>query len=180
MKELKGTKTEENLLKAFAGESQARVKYEYYASQAKKDGFEQIKGFFEETSGNEKEHAKIWFKYLNGGAVKDTLTNLKDAAAGENYEHTIMYKEMAETAREEGFDEVAEKFEEVAAIEKEHEERYLKLAENIEKAKVFAKEGEVVWICRNCGNIYVGKEAPAECPVCDHPKAYYEINAYNY
>lgn len=180
MKELKGTKTEANLKEAYAGESQARVKYEYYASQAKKDGFEQIKAIFEETSMNEKAHAKIWFKLLNGGAVKDTLTNLKDAAAGENYEHTTMYKRMAEEAREEGFEEIADKFEQVAKIEKEHEERYLKLAENIEKAEVFTKVNEVVWRCRNCGQIYIGTKAPEMCPTCDHPKAFYEIAAFNY
>lgn len=180
MKDLKGTKTEENLKKAYAGESQARVKYEFYASQAKKDGFEQIKAIFEETSGNEKEHAKMWFKLLHGGKVQDTLTNLKDAASGENYEYTEMYVEMAEDAREEGFDDIADKFEKVAAVEKEHETRFLKLAENIENSEVFTKTTEVVWKCRNCGSVYIGTDAPEVCPVCDHPKAYYEVAAFNY
>lgn len=180
MKDLKGTKTEANLKEAFAGESQARVKYEFFASRAKKDGFEQMKAVFEETSGNEKEHAKMWFKYLNGGSVKDTLSNLKEAAAGENFEHRDMYKRMAEEAREEGFDEIAEKFELVGGVEKEHEERYLKLAENIEKGEVYTKVNEVVWRCRNCGHIYIGTKAPEVCPTCNHPKSYFEIAAFNY
>lgn len=175
MKELKGTKTEKNLMEAFAGESQARNKYTYYASVAKKEGYEQIAAIFEETANNEKEHAKMWFKELHGGAVPGTIENLIDAAKGENGEWTEMYKRMAEEAREEGFIEIAEKFEGVAAIEKRHEERYNKLLENVKKNTVFKKTKEKVWICRNCGHIYVGKEAPKVCPVCNHPQAYFEL-----
>lgn len=178
--ELKGSKTEANLWAAFAGESQARNKYTYYASKAKKDGYEQIAALFEETANNEKEHAKLWFKILSGGEIQDTVTNLKDAAAGENYEWTDMYKKMAEEAREEGFDHIAFLFEGVAAIEKEHEERYRKLVENIEGGIVFSRDGDRIWKCRNCGHIVVGKQAPDVCPVCAHPKAFFEIKAENY
>ena len=178
--ELKGSKTEENLKKAFAGESQARNKYTYFASKAKKDGYEQIAAIFEETANNEKEHAKMWYKLLNGGEVNDTISNLKEAADGENYEWTDMYKEMAETAREEGFTAIAVKFEQVAAIEKHHEERFKKLLKNIEDAVVFSKDGDRIWICRNCGHVVVGKEAPKVCPVCAHPQSFFEIKAENY
>lgn len=178
--ELKGSKTEANLWAAFAGESQARNKYTYYASKAKKDGYEQIAALFEETANNEKEHAKLWFKILSGGEIQDTVTNLKDAAAGENYEWTDMYKKMAEEAREEGFDHIAFLFDGVAAIEKEHEERYRKLIENIEGGLVFSRDGEKIWKCRNCGHIVIGKQAPDVCPVCSHPKAFFEIKAENY
>jgi rubrerythrin len=178
--ELKGTKTEQNLMTAFAGESQARNKYTYYASQAKKDGFEQIAAIFTETADNEKEHAKLWFKLLHGGKVPGTLVNLLDAAAGENEEWTSMYAGFAKTAREEGFDDIAKLFEGVAAIEKEHEERYRKLAENIEKGIVFAREGEQVWQCRNCGHIHVGAAAPEVCPVCNHPQAHFQLVPQNY
>jgi rubrerythrin len=178
--ELKGSKTEENLKKAFAGESQARNKYTYFASKAKKDGYEQIAAIFEETANNEKEHAKMWYKLLNGGEVNDTISNLKEAADGENYEWTDMYKEMAETAREEGFTAIAVKFEQVAAIEKHHEERFKKLLKNIEDAVVFSKDGDKIWICRNCGHVVVGKEAPKVCPVCAHPQSFFEIKAENY
>ncbi len=178
--ELKGSKTEANLWAAFAGESQARNKYTYYASKAKKDGYEQIAALFEETANNEKEHAKLWFKILSGGEIQDTVTNLKDAAAGENYEWTDMYKKMAEEAREEGFDHIAFLFDGVAAIEKEHEERYRKLVENIEGGLVFSRDGDRIWKCRNCGHIVVGKQAPDVCPVCSHPKAFFEIKAENY
>lgn len=177
---LEGTKTYENLKKAFAGESEARNKYTYFASKAKKEGYEQIAAIFEETAGNEKEHAKMWFKELCGGAVPETAENLKIAAAGENYEYTEMYKEFAETAREEGFPKLAEKFEGVAAIEKSHEERFLKLLGNVEEKKVFSSDGEAIWVCRNCGHIVIGKEAPEVCPVCNHPRAYFEIKASNY
>jgi rubrerythrin len=180
MTELKGSKTEQNLMTAFAGESQAHTKYQYYASQARKDGYEQIAAIFEETSKNEKEHAKLWFKHLHGGAVPDTATNLDDAAAGENYEWTEMYAEFAKTAREEGFIQIAAQFDGVAKIEKAHEERYRKLRENIAKAQVFAKAGETVWICLNCGHIHVGATAPAVCPVCAHPQAYFQVKAENY
>ncbi|MFR4008766.1 MAG: rubrerythrin [Christensenellales bacterium] len=179
MKELKGSKTEANLMAAFAGESQARNKYTYYASKAKKDGYEQIAGLFMETAENEKEHAKIWFKLLHDG-MPDTIANLKDAAAGENYEWTDMYAEFAKTAKEEGFDKIAYLFEMVGKIEKEHEERYLKLLENIEKNTVFVRDGEVYWKCRNCGHIHKGSQAPEVCPVCDHPKSFFEIPAKNY
>ena len=176
---LKGTKTEANLQTAFAGESQARNKYTYYASKAKKEGYEQIAAIFEETAANEKEHAKMWFKLLNGG-IGDTLSNLKDAAAGENYEWTDMYAGFAKTAREEGFDHIADLFEGVAKIEKEHEERYLKLVQNIEGGLVFSKDGDVIWQCSNCGHIVIGKQAPEVCPVCAHPQAYFQVKAENY
>ena len=178
-KEIKGTRTEANLLAAFAGESQARNKYTYYASRAKKDGYEQIAALFTETAENEKEHAKLWFKLLHNG-VQDTATNLKDAAAGENYEWTDMYAGFAKEAREEGFVEIAEMFEGVAKIEKEHEERYLALLKNLEEGKVFKKDGVTVWKCRNCGHIHVGATAPEVCPVCAHPQAYFEVQAKNY
>ena len=176
--ELKGSKTEANLLKAFAGESQARNKYTYFASKAKKEGYNQIASIFEETAKNEMEHAKLWFKHLGG--INDTYENLLSAAAGENGEWTEMYKEMAQTAREEGFEAIARQFEDVALIEKRHEERYLRLAKNIKDKQVFVKEDEKVWICTNCGHIHVGKEAPAVCPVCAHPQAYFEILKENY
>ena len=178
--ELKGSKTEANLMAAFAGESQARNKYTYYASQAKKDGYEQIAAIFEETAGNEKEHAKMWFKLLHDGKVPSTIENLKDAASGENFEWTEMYKEFAETAREEGFDQIAYLFEEVGKIEKHHEERYLKLLDNIDNNLVFEKGEEKVWICRNCGHVYVGAKALEVCPVCNHPQSYMELKAENY
>ncbi len=178
--ELKGSKTEKNLMTAFAGESEARVKYEYYASQAKKDGYEQISAIFEETSKNEKEHAKLWFKALHDGKVPGTVENLIDAANGENYEWSDMYKEFAETARDEGFGEIAELFDGVAGVEKEHEKRYLKLLKNIEENEVFKKSEEKIWKCRNCGHIYSGKEALEVCPVCDHPQAHMELKAENY
>ena len=180
MKDLKGTKTEQNLKEAFAGESMARNKYTYFASKAKKEGFVQISKIFEETAANEKEHAEIWYKYLNGGQVSDTATNLEDAAGGENYEWTDMYARMAKEAREEGFDEIAEKFEQVGAIEKHHEERYRALLKNVETAAVFEKSEVKVWECRNCGHIIVGTKAPEVCPVCAHPKSYFEISADNY
>ena len=178
--ELKGSKTEQNLMTAFAGESQARNKYTYFASKAKKEGYEQIAAIFQETADNEKEHAKMWFKLLNGGEIGTTAENLNAAADGENYEWTDMYAEFAKTAKEEGFDRIAYLFEEVAKIEKEHEERYLKLLENVKDGKVF-EAGEVkIWKCRNCGHIVVGTKAPEVCPVCSHPKAYFEIKAENY
>ncbi|MBQ6191805.1 MAG: rubrerythrin family protein [Bacteroidaceae bacterium] len=180
MKDLKGTKTEQNLKEAFAGESMARNKYSYFASKAKKDGYVQIASIFEETAANEKEHAKMWYKLLNGGKVIDTKTNLADAASGENFEWTDMYDRMAKEAREEGFPEIAEKFEQVAAIEKHHEERYRKLLKNIEDEIVFSREGDVIWQCANCGHIVVGKKAPEVCPVCDHPQSYFQIKAENY
>ena len=181
MKELsKDSKTWTNLKLAFAGESQACVKYQYFASQAKKDGYEQISEIFTETSGNEKEHAKMWYKFLNDGRVGSTEENLKAAANGENFEWTDMYKRFAEDARAEGYDEIAEKFEGVAAIEKNHEERYLKLKDNIDKDVVFKSDKVTVWKCRNCGNIFVGEEAPETCPVCNHPQSYYEIRGVNY
>ena len=179
MPELKGSKTEANLMTAFAGESQARNKYTYYASKAKKDGYVQIAALFEETANNEKEHAKIWFKLLHGG-IGDTIDNLKDAAAGENYEWTDMYAGFAKTAREEGFDHIADLFEGVAKIEKEHEERYLKLVKNLEDGLVFSRDGDVIWQCANCGHIVIGKKAPEGCPVCAHPQAYFQIKAENY
>lgn len=178
--ELKGTKTEANLLEAYIGESQARNKYTFYASKAKKDGYVQIANLFEETANNEKEHAKIWFKLLVGGKVKGTAANLLDAAQGEMYEWTDMYPRMAQEAREEGFDEIADLFEGVAAIEKEHEERYRKLLKNVLDQKVFTKDGECIWQCGNCGHIVIGKEAPEMCPVCSHARAYYQIKAENY
>ena len=173
--ELKGSKTEKNLQEAFSGESQARNKYTYFASQAKKEGYEQIAAVFTETADNEKEHAKLWFKALNGGKVNDTLSNLLEAAAGENGEWTKMYKRMAEEAKAEGFKDLAKQFEGVAEIEKRHEERYRKLADAVKKARVFKKTEKKIWICRNCGHIHVGKEAPDVCPVCNHPKAYFQI-----
>jgi len=178
--ELKGSKTEANLMAAFAGESQARNKYSYYASKAKKDGYEQIAAIFEETANNEKEHAKIWFKALHDGSVPDTLTNLRDAANGENYEWTEMYKEFAVTAREEGFSDIAKLFEMVGDIERHHEERFMTLVDNIENDLVFQRGEERVWICRNCGHIYVGDKALEVCPVCNHPKSYMELKAENY
>ncbi len=178
--EFKGSKTEKNLQDAFAGESQARNKYTYFASQARKDGYQQIADIFEETADNEKEHAKLWFKYLCGGAIQPTADNLKAAADGENYEWTDMYDRMAKEAREEGFDEIASKFEMVGKIEKEHEARYRRLLANIEKGLVFSKEGETVWICANCGHIVIGKKAPELCPVCSHPLAYFQVKAANY
>ena len=178
--ELKGTKTYENLKKAFAGESEARNKYTYFASKAKKDGYEQIAAIFEETALNEKEHAKIWFKILEGGAVKSTEENLKAAADGENYEWTDMYAEFAKTAREEGFEEIATKFEQVGAIEKSHEEKYRALLKSVEDKKVFSGDGEAIWVCRNCGHIVIGKDAPEVCPVCNHPQSYFERKATNY
>ena len=180
MKDIKGTKTEQNLQIAFAGESQARNKYTYYASKAKKEGYVQIANIFEETAGNEKEHAKMWFKLLNGGSIKDTISNLKDAAAGENYEWTDMYNTFAKEAREEGFDDIAFLFEEVGKIEKEHEERYLQLLKNIEEGQVFKKGEVVVWKCLNCGHIHVGETAPEVYPVCNHPQSYFELQAKNY
>jgi len=180
MKELKGTKTEKNLQEAFAGESQARNKYTYFASKARKDGFEQIAAIFEETAGNEKEHAKMWFKYLEGGEIKDTPSNLKAAAEGENYEWTDMYDRMAREADEEGFKEIAAKFRMVGAIEKHHEERYRKLLENIENGIVFSRDGDCIWQCANCGHIVVGKKAPKVCPVCAHPQSFFQIEARNY
>ena len=180
MKELKGTKTEKNLLEAFAGESQARNKYTYYASKAKKDGYEQIAAIFEETANNEKEHAKLWFKYLHNGEIASTMENLKDAAAGENYEWTDMYDRMAKEAEEEGFTEIAAKFRGVAAIEKHHEERYRKLLKNIDDKVVFSREGECIWICRNFGHIVIGKSAPKICPVFNHPQIYFELRKENY
>lgn len=180
MKDLKGTKTERNLQEAFAGESQARNKYSYYASKARKDGFEQIAALFEETANNEKEHAKLWFKYLHGGDVPGTMQNLRDAAEGENYEWTDMYDRMAREAEEEGFTEIARRFRAVAAIERHHEERYRRLLKNIEDEIVFSREGDRMWICRNCGHIVVGKKAPAACPVCAHPQSFFEIKAENF
>ena len=178
--ELKGSRTEQNLMAAFAGESQARNKYTYFASKAKKDGYEQIAAIFEETANNEKEHAKMWFKLLEGGSVKSTPENLKAAAEGENYEWTDMYAEFAKTAKEEGFDHIAFLFSEVAKIEKEHEERYKKLLKNIDDELVFSNDGETIWICRNCGHVVVGKKAPNVCPVCEHPQSYFERKANNY
>lgn len=178
--ELKGSKTEKNLMEAFAGESQARNKYTYFASKAKKDGFVQIANIFEETAANEKEHAKIWFKYLNGGEIGSTAENLAAAAEGENYEWTDMYDRMAKEAREEGFTEIAARFEMVGKIEKEHEERYRKLLANVKDELVFSKDGDVVWQCSNCGHIVIGKKAPQVCPVCNHPQSYFEVRKENY
>ncbi len=178
--ELKGSKTEQNLMMAFAGESQARNKYTYYAGKAKKEGYEQIAAIFQETADNEKEHAKIWFKLLHGGSVASTAENLKDAAAGENYEWTDMYATFAKEAKAEGFDQIAFLFESVAKIEKEHEERYKALLNNIETGSVFKKTEKTVWICRNCGHIYDGAEAPQKCPVCDHPQAYFQLRVISY
>ena len=178
MKDLKGTKTEKNLWEAFAGESMARNKYTYFASKAKKDGYVQIAKIFEETAANEKEHAEIWFKLLNG--IGSTAENLKSAAEGENYEWTDMYDQMAKDAKEEGFDHIAFLFEQVGKIEKEHEERYRKLLANVEGGLVFSRDGDMIWQCSNCGHIHVGKQAPEVCPVCVHPKAYFQIKAENY
>ena len=178
--ELKGSKTEQNLMAAFAGESQARNKYTYYASKARKEGYEQIAEIFEETANNEKEHAKIWFKELHNGTIPETLENLKDAAAGENYEYTDMYADFAKTAREEGFERLAKLFECVAEIERHHEERYLELVENIEEGIVFSRDDERIWQCRNCGHIVIGKYAPEVCPVCNHPQSFFEIKKENY
>ena len=178
--ELKGSKTEKNLMEAFAGESQARNKYTYFASKAKKEGYEQIAAIFQETADNEKEHAKMWFKLLEGGDIKSTAENLQAAAEGENYEWTDMYDRMAKEAKEEGFTHIAYLFEAVGKIEKEHEERYKKLLENVEGELVFSRDGEKIWKCRNCGHIVIGKEAPAVCPVCSHSQAYFEIKAENY
>ncbi len=178
--ELKGSKTEKNLMEAFAGESQARNKYTYFASKARKDGYEQIAAIFEETAANEKEHAKIWFKLLNGGEIPSTEENLKTAASGENYEWTDMYARMAKEAKEEGFDKIAYLFEAVGKIEKEHEARYLKLLENVKDGIVFSRDDERIWKCRNCGHVVVGKYAPEVCPVCGHPKSFFEIKAENY
>lgn len=180
MKSLKGTKTEKNLEEAFAGESMARNKYTYFVSKARKDGYQQIAAIFEETAGNEKEHAKLWFKYLNGGEISDTMTNLEAAAAGENYEWTNMYDRMAREAEEEGFPEIAFKMRGVAAIEKHHEERYRRLLENIREGIVFSRDGDRMWLCRNCGHIHFGKKAPEICPVCNHPQSFFEINPENY
>jgi len=180
MTNLKGTKTEKNLMEAFAGESQARNKYTYFASKAKKDGFEQISAIFTETAGNEKEHAEIWFRLLHGGTIPSTAENLKAAAAGENEEWTDMYKRMADDARAEGFANIAFLFDSVGAIEKEHEERYLALLKNVEDGSVFAKKEKSVWICRNCGHIVDSENAPVKCPVCDHPQAYFELRVINY
>ena len=180
MKDLKGTRTEANLMTAFAGESQARNKYTYYASKAKKEGYEQIAAIFEETAGNEKEHAKMWFKLLCGGEIPDTVTNLTDAANGENYEHTTMYAEFSEVAKEEGFDDSARLFKAVGAIEKEHEARYRTLLDNIKEERVFNKEESVVWVCRNCGHVHVGTSAPKVCPTCNHPQSYFEVKSMNY
>ena len=179
MAQLKGSKTEKNLLEAFAGESMARNKYTYYASKARKDGYVQIAELFEETAANEKEHAKIWFKLLHDG-IGNTMDNLKDAAAGENYEWTDMYAKFAQDAREEGFVDIANLFEGVAAIEKEHEERYLKLLQNVEDGIVFSRDGDTIWKCKNCGHIHIGPKAPEVCPVCAHPQAYFEVKAENY
>ena len=178
MKDLKGTKTEKNLWEAFAGESQARNKYTYFASKAKKDGYVQIAKIFEETAANEKEHAELWFKLLGG--IGDTAQNLKSAAEGENYEWTDMYASMAKDAREEGFDHIAFLFEEVGKIEKDHEERYRKLLSNVESGLVFSRDGDMIWQCSNCGHVVVGKKAPEMCPVCAHPKAYFQLKAENY
>lgn len=176
--DIKGSKTEKNLRAAFAGESEARNKYSYFASKAKKDGYEQISAIFQETADNEKEHAKIWFKLLDG--IGDTMENLKHAAEGENYEWTSMYKEFAEDAKEEGFTKIAKLFEMVAEIERRHEERYLSLLKNIEEDTVFKKDGKIYWKCRNCGHIHEGVKAPEICPVCDHPKSYFEVDCDNY
>ena len=178
--ELKGSKTEKNLMEAFAGESQARNKYTYFASKAKKEGYEQIAAIFQETADNEKEHAKIWFKLLQGGDIKPTTENLKMAADGENFEWTDMYEKFARDAEEEGYTDIARMFRGVAKIEKEHEERYLKLLKNIENNNVFEKDESTVWVCRNCGHVHVGKKAPEVCPVCNHPRSYFEVKNTNY
>lgn len=178
--ELKGSQTEKNLLTAFAGESQARNKYTYYASKAKKEGYEQIAAIFEETAANEKEHAKIWFKQLNGGEIPSTIDNLKAAIEGETYEYEDMYADFAKTAKEEGFDQIAKLFEMVGEIEKHHAERYKILLENINEDKVFHRDEERIWICRNCGHVYYGKDALKVCPVCNHPESFMELKAQNY
>ena len=178
--ELNGSKTMNNLLAAFAGESQAHTKYLYYAAKARKNGFEQIAAIFEETANNEKEHAEIWFKLINGGKMPETLNNLGDAAAGENYEWTDMYAGFAQTAKEEGFDHIAYLFEQVAQIEKEHENRYRKLIENVNEGLVFSRDGDRIWQCRNCGHIFIGKAAPDICPVCSHNRGYFQIKPENY
>mgnify|MGYP000576303010 FL=1 len=180
MKDLKGTKTEKNLMEAFAGESKAHTKYSYYASKARKDGYEQIAAIFDETSHNEKEHAKLWFKLLHGGDMPDTMANLRDAADGENYEWTDMYERMAVDAEEEGFSAIAKRFRAVADIERLHEERYRRLLQNIEEGIVFSRDGDRVWVCRNCGHIVIGPKAPAACPVCAHPQSFFELRADNY
>lgn len=180
MPELKGTRTEANLMAAFAGESQARNKYTYYASKAKKEGYEQIANIFQETADNEKEHAKIWFKLLHEGEIPTTTENLLDAANGENFEWTDMYAKFAKEAKEEGFTKIAYLFEAVGKIEKEHEDRYRKLLKNVEDGLVFSKDGDMIWQCANCGHIHIGKKAPEVCPVCEHPKAYFQIKAENY
>ena len=180
MKELKGTKTERNLMDAFAGESQARNKYTYYASKARRDGYEQIAALFEETAHNEKEHAKLWFKYLHDGEVPDTMTNLRDAAEGENYEWTDMYDRMAREAEEEGFTEIAWRFRAVAAIERHHEERYRRLLAIIEEGILFSRDYDAIWVCRNCGHIVIGKKAPEICSVCKHARSFFELEAKNY
>lgn len=180
MKDLKGTKTEKNLQEAFSGESQARNKYTYYASKARKDGYEQIAAIFEETANNEKEHAKLWFKLLHGGEIPDTMENLADAAAGENFEWTNMYDRMAREAEEEGFNDIAFRFRAVADIERHHEERYRRLLANIKEGLVFSREGDTVWICRNCGHLVIGKKAPEVCPVCLHKKSFFEVKAENF
>ena len=180
MKDLKGTKTEKNLMEAFAGESKAHTKYSYYASKARKDGYEQIAAIFEETSHNEKEHAKLWFKLLHGGDMPDTMANLRDAADGENYEWTDMYERMAVDAEQEGFSAIAKRFRAVADIERLHEERYRRLLQNIEEGIVFSRDGDRVWVCRNCGHIVIGPKAPAACPVCAHPQSFFELRADNY
>ena len=180
MKDLKGTKTEKNLQEAFAGESMARNKYTYFASKARKDGYEQIAAIFEETAHNEKEHAKLWFKLLNGGEISDTMDNLRDAAEGENFEWTDMYSRMADEAEEEGFPEIAFRFRAVAAIERHHEERYRRLLKNIEDGIVFSRDSDMIWICRTCGHIVVGKKAPEICPVCKHSRSFFELEAKNY
>ena len=178
--DLIGSKTEKNLMEAFAGESQARNKYTYFAAKARKEGYEQIAAIFEETANNEKEHAKIWFKILNGGDIPSTTTNLQAAGEGENIEWTDMYERMAKEAKEEGFDHIAFLFESVGEIEKQHEERFRKLLRNIDTGMVFSKDGEMIWQCRNCGHIVIGKGAPAICPVCNHPRSFFEIKAENY
>ncbi len=180
MANLHGTKTEKNLMEAFAGESMARNKYTYFASKAKKDGYVQIAELFEATAANEKEHAKMWFKLLEGGSIQDTATNLRHAAEGENFEWTDMYDRMAKEADEEGFTDIAAKFRMVGAIEKAHEERYRKLLNNVETGTVFSKDGDMIWECGNCGHIVIGKKAPEICPVCDHPQSYFAIKAENY
>ena len=180
MPNLKGTKTEQNLMTAFAGESQATNKYTYFSSKAKKDGYVQIANIFAETAANEREHAKMWFKLLEGGAIRSTIENLQAAADGENYEWTDMYAQFAKEAREEGFYEIADKFDGVAAVEKEHEARYLKLLDNVKKEVVFSKDNDVIWQCANCGHIHIGKKAPEVCPVCDHPQSYFQIKPENY